>query len=437
MKHILIKSFLLSALTISVFAQQPGAALTQQQKNETIDSAVKIVKTRYIFPEAALKVEKYLRNRQAKKMYDPITDGNQFAQALTHDMQAAGNDKHLWAAYSPEELPIEKTRELMSIPDEERSGLAEMFQRTNYGIEKLEILKGNIGYLSFNMLISPEFAGEVYDSMMAYVAHTEALIIDLRKCGGSMSPDAVPYFCSYFFQSPVHLNDTYYGKDAKLTQSWTYAHVNGRKYLNKPIYVLTSGGTFSGAEEMAYDLKALKRATIIGQPTGGGANPGGVLRLTSHFSMFVPVGKVVNPVTKGNWEHVGVQPDTVINAKLALQKAQELAMLSSIKATNDDRWKGALIGWMAELAASTPKLKAVTFELRGFDTAKEVYVAGSFNDWDSRAAKMERKKDKWVVVAEAEPGKVTYKFIVDGKWIPDPANTQTEEPNGDSVIVIE
>ncbi|QHS54857.1 hypothetical protein GWR56_04575 [Mucilaginibacter sp. 14171R-50] len=437
MRHVLITGFLFTVLTISALAQQQEAPLTLQQKDEAIDSIVKTIKTRYIFPDVALKVEKYLRNRQAKNAYNAITGGNQFAQVLTQDMQVAGNDKHLWAAYTPEELPVEKPRELMSIPDEERAGLAEMFQRTNYGIDKLDILKGNIGYLSFNTLISPEFAGEVYDAMMLYVAHTEALIIDLRKCGGSMSPDAVPYFCSYFFQSPVHLNDTYFGKDAKLTQSWTYAHVNGRKYLNKPIYILTSRSTFSGAEEMAYDLQALKRATVVGQPTGGGANPGGIVRLTGHFRMFVPVGKVVNPITKSNWEHVGVQPDTVINARLALQKAQELAMLSSIKAANDDRWKGALKDWMAEVVASAPKLKPVTFELQGFENAKEVYVAGSFNDWDQHASQMLRKGNKWVVVTETEQGKTTYKFIVDGKWISDPGNAQTEGPNGDSVIVVE
>ncbi|TSD64639.1 hypothetical protein FFF34_012080 [Inquilinus sp. KBS0705] len=444
MKYKLFTSFILSALAVGAFAQQQGSvttpvSLTANQKNETIDSIITTINNRYVFKDVAKKIEIYLRGRQSKNAYGKITNGAEFAQTLTTDLQTAGNDKHLRAGYFAEELPVEKERELMSIPAEERDGLSNMLQHTNYGINKIDVLKGNIGYIDIGVFVSPEFAGDTYAAMMNYVAHTDALIIDLRKCGGSMSPDAIPFICSYFFESPVHLNDIYYRKGDKLTQSWTYAYVPGKKYLNKPIYVLTSGATFSGAEELAYDLQNLKRATIIGQTTGGGANPGGDIRINSHFRLFVPVGRAINPITKTNWERVGVKPDIIMNTKLALFRAQQLAMESTIKTTNEQQWKDGLTWFLKELNDNQPKFKPLTFELKGFDKAKEVYVAGSFNDWSAQATKLQRVGNKWIANTESEPGKITYKFIVDGQWITDPDNNQTQVngPNTDSVKILE
>nr|WP_294942952.1 S41 family peptidase [uncultured Mucilaginibacter sp.] len=443
MRRHLFASLLLGLITAGALAQQnPGyavAQLTEKQKNQAVDSIIAVVNNRYVFPDVAKKIEVYLRKQQAKKAYGKITDGNQFAQALTNDLQTAGNDKHLRASYFPEELPVEKERELMSIPPEQREGLGNMLMHTNYGINKIDVLKGNIGYLDIGVFVTPEMAGEKYAAMMNYLAHTDALIIDLRNCGGSMSPDAIPFICSYFFESPVHLNDIQYRKDNKLTQSYTYAYVPGKKYLNKPIYVLISRNTFSGAEELAYDLKNLKRATLIGQPTSGGANPGGDIRANNHFRVFVPIGQAINPITKANWEHVGVQPDTLINTKLALYKAQQLAMRATIATTKEQVWKDALSEWVKELDASKPLFKPVTFELKGFDNAKEIYVAGTFNGWSANETKLERKGDKWVASADSEPGKIRYKFIVDGQWITDPGNTRTETngPNTDSVKIVD
>ena len=133
---------------------------------------------------------------------------------------------------------------------------------------------GNIGYIDFKFLCGTEYAGDFYAAMMNYINHTDALIIDFRKCGGAMSDNVISFLCSYFFADKTHLNDLYWRERNFTQQTWTQVVVPGKKYLNKPIYVLTSGGTFSGAEEMAYDLKNLKRATIIGEVTGGGANPG-------------------------------------------------------------------------------------------------------------------------------------------------------------------
>lgn len=414
-----------------------NAQITAQQKNDAIDSIVKLMNERYTFPETAKQIEQFLRKQQTSKAYDSITDGNIFAAKLTTDVRSICNDKHVTIRYSPEVLPVSRAN-MMQISDEERKEYAEFLRLENYGVTKLEILKGNIGYIDFKFLCGTEFAGDFYAAMMNYVQHTDALIIDFRKCGGAMSDNVIPFLCSYFFADKTHLNDLFWREGNFTQQTWTQVVVPGKKYLNKPVYILTSGGTFSGAEEMAYDLKNLKRATIIGEVTGGGANPGGSINVTEHFNMFLPIGRAINPITKTNWEGVGVQPDTLIKSRLALYKAHLLAMQQSMQTTLNQLWKEELKRLITEHESNTPQLVKVTFRLKGYASAKNIVVAGGFNDWSTASAKMKRVGNEWVVETEAEPGKHLYKFVVDGQWILDPANKQTAWENGyeNSVVQI-
>jgi hypothetical protein len=434
-----MKKRLLAVLLVSLVYNISKAQVTVAQKNEMIDSTIKALNTQYIFPDVAKQVEGFLRKQQQNKAYNTITSGELFAEKLSADLKAVSKDKHLNVAYSPEIIPDEPQPQTMAIPENEKENYSNMLKHMNYGIRKIDVLKGNIGYMDIDFFCDPAFAGDTYAAAMDYLAHTEALIIDLRKCGGSRSPEAVPFICSYFFENPVHLNDFYFPKGDTYKQSWTYSYVPGKKYLNKPIYILISNSTFSGAEELAYDLKYLKRATIIGQRSGGGANPGGFQRMTDHFALFVPFGRAINPITKTNWEGVGVEPDTLINTKLALYKAQQLAMQHSIRTTNEDVWRNALQDWLNELEQNQPVFKPVTFELKGYDAAKEVFVTGSFNDWNVQDVKLQRNGDAWVGATQVEPGKLMYKFVVDGNYIIDPANPQTEKDgeHTNSVKVVE
>lgn len=403
------------------------AQVTAFQKNAMIDSTIKTLNEQYIFPEVAKQIESFLHNQQQDKVYDTITSGDVFAQKLSDDLKSVSKDKHLNVGYSPEVIPYEAPGDMMTIPEKEKLSYSNMLRHVNYGIRKTEVLKGNIGYMDIDFFCDPVFAGDTYAAMMNYFAHTEALIIDLRKCSGSRSPEALPFFCSYFFENPVHLNDVYFRKTDTYRQWWTYSYVPGKKYLNKPVYILTSNSTFSGGEELAYDFKNLKRATVIGQRTGGGANPGGFMRITDHFVLFVPFGRAINPITKTNWEEVGVEPDTVIHTSLALFKAQQLAMQHSIKTTDEEVWRNALQDWVKELEQNQPLIKTVTFELKGYATAKEVFVTGSFNDWNAKELKMQRKGDAWITTAQAAVGRHSYKFVVDGSYITDPGNKLTEK----------
>ena len=433
MKQLITLSALLLLLTASASAQ-----FTFKQKAETIDSISAVLERNYVFPETAKQLGVYLRTQLKNKAYDTINSGAVFAEFVSADLKRVGNDRHLRLHYFDDVLPPQVTDPL-ELSSEDRKGYTQWLLAENYGITSLKVLPGNIGYVDFKWFCDPEFAGETYTAMMNYLEHTDALIIDLRNSQGAMSTEVIPFLSSYFFEKPVHLNDYYWRKGNRTIQAWTYSMVPGKKYLKKPVYILTSGKTFSGAEELAYNFKNLKRATLIGESTGGGANGGGTIRVSDHFNMFVPLGRSINPVTNTNWEGVGVQPDTVIKSNRALHKAQLTALEFLVKKFKDDaNWKGYLSSQLEEIKKSTPVFLKHTFALAGFEDAKEVYVAGSFNNWSPKTDKLQRKGTIWITDVEAEPGKHTYKFILDGRWILDPNNPEKlkEGEYENSVIII-
>ena len=157
---------------------------------------------------------------------------------------------------------------------------------------------------------------------MAFLANCDALIIDLRDNGGG-NPEMIQLLSSYFFSGePRHLNSFYYRLDEKTEQYWTLPYVPGSKLADTDLYVLTSSYTFSGAEEFTYNLKNMKRATIVGETTGGGAHPVRMEILNDHFAIGVPYARAVNPISKTNWEGTGIEPDVKVPAAQALDKAQ-------------------------------------------------------------------------------------------------------------------
>jgi CubicO group peptidase (beta-lactamase class C family) len=195
----------------------------------------------------------------------------------------------------------------------------------NFGFEKIERLGGNVGYLDLRAFESPDSAAETAAAAMAFLANTDALIFDLRQNGGG-DPAMVAFLCSYLFDQRTHLNDLYSRPDNRTEEFWTRDDVPGKRYGDKPVFVLTSSRTFSGAEEFSYNLKSLKRATIVGETTGGGAHPVNPRRLGKDFLITVPFARAINPITKTNWEGTGVKPDVDVPAAQALKVAHLLAI---------------------------------------------------------------------------------------------------------------
>jgi C-terminal processing protease CtpA/Prc len=130
-----------------------------------------------------------------------------------------------------------------------------------------------------------------------------------------------------FDATPIHLNDMYSRDTGKIEESWTERDVRGTRFGGKkPVYVLTSKRTFSGGEEFAYDLQSLRRAKIVGETTGGGAHPVAPHPLDHSFVILVPWGRPINPITKKDWEGVGVVPDIAVSADAALDEAYQRAL---------------------------------------------------------------------------------------------------------------
>jgi len=303
----------------------PGAVvesvkLDAPERSRVIDGVAKNLQESYVYPDLALKMEVAIRANQKRGDYEAITDPDAFASRLTKDLRAVSHDKHLGVNFSPVKLPPEGG----GPSAEEQAEFRKMLERTNCSFEKIEILPRNIGYLKFNAFADPTICGPTAVAAMNFLAHVDAIIFDLRQNGGG-DPKMVAMISSYLFDKSTHLNDLYNRKEDFTEQYWTLPYVPGTTLANKPAFVLTSKNTFSGAEEFTYNLKNLKRATIVGETTGGGAHPVSGHRIDDHFMIGVPFARAVNPVSKTNWEGTGVEPDVSVKAAEALEKAQELA----------------------------------------------------------------------------------------------------------------
>ncbi|HEV7701302.1 MAG TPA: S41 family peptidase [Pyrinomonadaceae bacterium] len=318
-------------------------------RSRVIDELLRNLNKSYISFETARQMEMDIRARLAKREYDGVTSATRFAAMLQEDLQAISHDKHLRVYYSAEAIAV---RQKNARPTAKERAAELFFQRRfNWGFEKVERMEGNIGYLALRSFEDPAAGVDTVASAMGTLSNTDGLIIDLRQNGGG-SPAMVALLSSYFFGSrSVHLNDIYWREGNKTEEFWTKRSVTGKKYGDKPIYILTSNTTFSAAEEFAYNLKNLKRATLIGEKTRGGANPGERVRLTEHFEVFVPMGKAVNPITQTNWEGIGVTPDVPVPKDQALKTAYIMALETAIEKVPYEYIKAG----MREIIKSTQK----------------------------------------------------------------------------------
>ncbi len=348
----LTKLKLLNTTIILIFVFLSAGSFSQTSKNGSLTSDVKtkivteisnIMKDSYVLPTEGKLMSDYLKACLRNNYFGRINDPSQFADSLTGALRSVCRDKHLAVSYDPENVNNVNEESDKSGNNREKS---DEMKKDNYGFKRVERLGGNIGYIDIRSFAAPEESNETVESVMEFLSNSDAIIIDLRKNGGG-SPYGVRLICSYLFGAePVHLNDIV-SRDNIIEEYWTLPDISGRRMPDKPVYVLTSPYTFSAAEEFAYDLKELNRATIVGEPTRGGANSGGVQSLGSGFVMFVPKGRAVNPITKTNWEGAGVQPDLQINSDKALEQAEILA-LRQISDNCTDEKEITHLKWMAE-----------------------------------------------------------------------------------------
>lgn len=323
-KSYLLTTFLLvvTFLYASVYAQQ-NKHLTPQEKKSYIEKTSKLLIDNYVFPEVAVKIENHLKALLAKGAFDNISDIQEFAGKMTFEMQSISQDKHMRCRLNSANAKIQRR----PLPDFSFNGLKE---ETNFNFARAGKLDGQVGYLEIFNFPTMQRAKNSADDAMKLIADSKALIIDLRRNGGG-NPDLIQYICSYFFDKPTHINSIYWRSTNKTNDFITFEKVDGKKMSNIPIIVLTSSYTFSGGEEFAYNIQTQKRGVLIGETTGGGANPGGSFPISDELEVFIPTGRAINPITKTNWEGVGVIPDIKIEASKAFDIAYPKAIEAAKK----------------------------------------------------------------------------------------------------------
>lgn len=303
----------------SAFAQgqPPSAAIDAAGRHAVIESLAGQLQSKYVFPDVAKRLSDALIAKDAAGGYAKATNTEAFAEALSKDMRELGKDGHFRVDFAPGANPRPSSATPSAAELEEmRKEIASMA----FGIQRVERLSGNVGYLEVRGFGPADMVGEAFSAAMSLLSGTDALILDLRRNGGG-EPESVAYLLSHFFASGDmrHLNDIYSRPEDTTRQYWTLPAV-GTRYT-RPVYVLISPRTFSGGEECAYDFQTQKRATLVGETTGGGANPGEDFAIGHDFVAFIPTGRAINPITHTNWEHVGVKPDIAVPAADALKTA--------------------------------------------------------------------------------------------------------------------
>jgi hypothetical protein len=292
-------------------------ALDADERHRVIGAVVANLRQHYVDPEVAQNVAEALLAHEKKGDDNAATDGAVFARLLTRQMRDVSHDMHLDMIYSREPLPDLSVGQ----SPEELAHYRKALEEDNCRFKKVEILANNIGYLKLNAFPDPAICQTTAKAAMASLNGVDAIIFDLRDNRGG-EPEMVALMAAYLFDRPEY----WYNPRENTTQnSWTRSPVPGNKLGDKPVFVLTSAKTFSGAEQFCYDLKMLKRATLVGETTGGAAHAGVFHRIDDHFGIGIPETRPINPFGKADWAETGVEPDVKVAAADALETAVKLA----------------------------------------------------------------------------------------------------------------
>ena len=338
--------------------------IDSKTRTAVIESINDLVMKRYVIRDIAPRVKDFLNAELKNGAYDKLDDPRQFAEALWADLSESSGDRHFYIEFNPERATLEMARQSQVDEDAKKANqtLAEKDRLSNFGFKKLEIIKGNVGYLDLEYFSNPEFAGETAVAAMNFLAHADAVIIDLRGTPGGKS-GMVQMLSSYFVKSSKRgrtlLSTLEQPYDGSVEQSWTIPYLPGPRMDDRDLYILTDEDTASAAESFAYMMKALQRATIVGKTTRGSAHNVDFEVIQGNFVMHLPVRRPVNPITGTNWEGTGVEPHIAVPGKQALDKAYAMALEKILeKNLNEDQKFQA--AW--ELDALKAKLEPVKLD---------------------------------------------------------------------------
>lgn len=284
-----------------------------------VEETARLVAEHYVFPDVAQELATLLRQRLAEGGYD-VPDAARLGALVTADLQSRNGDRHLRLLHHAEPVPPGKGAAALA-------AIRRDFDTSLGGVPRLQSLDGGVAVLELAPVLFPlEWSAEPLSAALTVASRARALLLDLRGNRGG-DPQTVAFVISYLLDERTHLDTKYQRGDDRGEQSWSLPYVPGARFGgSKPVYVLTSSQTFSGAEELSYDLQQLGRAVVVGEVTGGGAHPREGWTVHPHLEATIPVGRSVNPLSGTNWEGVGVQPDIACAAADALDRAHALAL---------------------------------------------------------------------------------------------------------------
>ncbi len=359
-------------------AQEPSSTntLSKDYKKEVVNVLSMHITNEYIYPDVGKKTVEKLKAELDAGSFDGYTDDATFAQALTECVQSVNKDKHMKVRANP---PYEAPPNTVERKTEERMDQINNYRGFNHGFTELKILEGNVAYLDLRGFAGMERAKVIADAYMKLMSLADAVIIDVSKNGGG-SPRMVQYLCSHFFDEKLHLNSLHYRRNNHVEEFWTLDEVDGKKMPDVPLFVITGEDTFSGAEEFSYNMQTQKRATLIGQKTGGGANPGRGMGLNENLSVFIPTGRAVNPITNTSWEGVGVIPEVKTSVEETFDKAYKMAIEAAEKFRFDksESYKRQYVNLESVLASYVAGESDKLLE----NTIRDFINSGLFGEWD-------------------------------------------------------
>ena len=306
MRKQIIASILVFVSITSLNAQ--NKEINENEKREIVQLISENLLETYLDLDVAKEMTSVLKSNIKSNKYTSIKNPDEFSKIVTLDLQKVSKDLHLKVNFEPKKIARKKRVMPEEMKIEREKMMAMRMAEINYGFTEVKVLNGNIGYLNLRMFVDIKYGREAATAAMSFLNNTNAIIIDLRTNGGGV-PSMMQLLSSYFTDAkPVLLSNFYERKTNSETQLYTFETIDGKRMTNKPLYILTSKKTFSAAEAFTYTLKHLDKAVVVGEITKGGANRTKSINLNNDFSISVPYIKSIHPVTKSNWEGVGVQP---------------------------------------------------------------------------------------------------------------------------------
>lgn len=360
-------------VTLSLSLAMPGIAVAQAPADDpaTIVAATRAaIAERYVLPDTAAKLSAALA---APERYRGLS-GDALAERINADLHMVSADKHLGIRYDPKMAAMLGNQPL---PDDDAAMppvMARMIARQNGGVRAMEVLPGNVRMIAYDGFAwgTPEAEAAIVGAMQ-FLRGGDAYIIDLRRNGGG-SPGAVAALASYFVAEGTPLmRFEMRGRPGEATTAPRAPF----SLAGKPLYVLTSGGTASAAEEFATHVSALGFGTLVGERTAGAGFRNDLLPVGKNYVLSVSSGRAISVKTGRDWEGVGVTPAIAVSSDRALPTAQAAAMARiATTATADDKREAERLAMFYRALATGVKSGRALGDYAGVYGDRKLIVAG-------------------------------------------------------------